>query len=825
MSLTSSWLEQMVRDLRYALRSVRKSPVIATVVVISLALGIGANTAIFSLIDAVMLRLLPLHNPQELVLLERTWVGSRPHGGFTNPLWESFRDQQDVFSGVFAWGNDLFDLGHGGPVHYVDGIYVSGDYFSTLGIQPTAGRLLNETDDRPGCPATVVMSYDFWQSHFNGIQSAVGSSISLGHRPYQVVGVSARGFYGVEVGKKFDVAVPICTSTREALEQRAWWWLNIMGRPKPGISAQQLQARLAVLSPSVVKPALPQDWDAKSQENFLKAQLLTVPAGTGTSELRDHFAGPLNIVMAIVGLVLLICCANIASLMMARSTVRRRELGIRTALGASRARLVRQLLTESVLLSSAGALAGLFIAQWGSKLLVHEISTGRNTVALDLSLDARVLAFTALAAISTGVFVGLLPALRSTRSSLIWAMKGCQGYEQQRGRFLAGKAMVGLQIALSLVLLIGGGLLVRSFLNLLNVDLGFDRAHVLIVSTDLDTAKVAEDKQPAVYEEITRRLQTLPGVLSVSRSFATPLSGIRLLTWVRPQSAAEGGREFIHFNFIAPDYLRTLRTPLLEGRDFDANDRSTSPQVAILNEVAARRLFGGADPLGKQFYLDFPPSRQHVPIEVIGLAGDAKYDSARAETPPTAYFPVAQMHEHDRNLRFELRTANQPDHLKRAVQQAVAGVNKEIPLQFTTLSDQVNDSELQERMLAKLSGFFAALALLLAMVGLYGALSYFVTERQAEFGIRLALGAQRSSILRLVFTDVVQVLVAGLSAGLAISLVLVNLLEKMLFGVEPRDTSTMAAAVCAMAITALLAGYLPARRATRVDPQVALRNE
>jgi predicted permease len=712
-------------------------------------------------------------------------------------------------------------------------MFASGEYFSTLGIRPAAGRLITEADDKRGCPGVAVLSYGFWQDHFGGTQSAVGSRLSLDNHIFNVIGVSAPGFSGLEVGNKFDVAIPVCAAEifdgpKSRMDRRSWWWLSVAGRSKPGMSPEQLMAGLGVVSPLVFAAALPQDWEVKDQQDFLKRSFQAIPAATGTSYLRRQFTQPLHILMGVVGLVLLIACANIASLMLARASARHKEIAVRKALGASRARLIRQLLTECVLLSTAGAILGILFARWGSALLVRYISTGDNKVSLDLSFDWRTLSFTAGVAVLTGILFGVLPAFRSTRVSLTSAMKGSQAVDaESRAKFRSGKWIVASQIALSLVLLVASGLFLRSLVKLVTMDVGFDRNNVLIVHANLHNAKVAPDQQPAMFDELESRLRTLPGVVSASRSVMTPVSNY---VWnnelkVDTPNAPTGDAALAFFNFVSPGYLGTLRTPLLAGRNFNEGDTKTAPRIAIVNETLARKFFPNGDILGKYFRVHADPGKPEPPIQIVGLAKDAKYESLREEAHATAYFPIAQVTEPAEEQVFELRTATRPSVLIPSVQEAVAGVSIAVPLDFGTLAEQVDDSLVQERLLATLSTFFGVLALLLAMIGLYGALSYLVAQRQREFGIRMALGAPRDSILRLVMRDVVLVLAGGLIVGACISLAAVGLLQKMLFGLAARDTVTLLMSIGVLSAVAFFAGYLPARRATRIDPMVALRYE
>jgi len=827
-----NWAETLWQDIRYGLRQLRRSPGFTVVAVLTLALGIGANTAIFSLIDVVLLRPLRVEKPDELVQVYRydpQWNTFAGHS-LTNPLWEQLRDQQDVFRGVFAWGDERFDLARGGTVHLANGIWVSGGLFDVLGLRPAAGRLIAAYDDRRGCPALAVLSYGFWQEHYGGAASAIGSTLSLSNQPFEVIGVAPPHFYGMEVGEKFDVAAPICATAlfdgkRSWLDDRSTWWLWAAGRVKPGISGAQLTARLKVLSPSILNAALPQDWSPQNQRDFLKATIVAVPAATGISELRGQFKEPLDILMAIVGLVLLIACANIAGLMFARAATRHKEVAMRQALGASRTRLIRQLLTECLLLSSAGAVLGIFFARWGSALLVRYISTARDRVFLDLSSDGRVLGFTAAIAILTGILFGLLPAFRSTRLSLISAMKSREESEP-RGRFRSRQWIVASQVALSLVLLVAAGLLLRSFTKLATLDLGFDRNNVLLVGADLEAAKVPPDQKLATYDAIENRLRAIPGVVAAGRSVETPISGSRSGGEIRTDwsKALSGDEAQIWYNYVSPGFFGALRMPLVAGRGFDDRDRRTAPAVAIVNQTLARRFFPNLNPVGRSFRLDNVSGQPGPPIEVVGLIRDSKYGSVRENAPATAYFPAAQIRSSEGET-FEIRTALPISAVATAVQAAFAGVNKGISLEIKMLAEQVDDSLAPQRLLAVLSVFFGGLALLLAMIGLYGTFSYLVTQRQKEFGVRMALGAGPRSILRLVMRDLVLVLAAGLAAGSCVSLATTRVLQGMLFGLGPRDTVTLFAAAGLLTAVALVAGYLPARRATKVDPMVALRDE
>jgi putative ABC transport system permease protein len=829
-----NFLEDLWQDLRYGLRILGRTPMITAVAILSLALGIGANTAIFSMMDAVLLRLLPVQNPQELVQLriaaQKSGREANPY--FTNPLWEHIRDHQDIFSRAFAWSEARFDLAQGGAVHYANGVWVSGGFFDGLGLHPAVGRLLSPADDERGCPGAAVLGYTFWRDQYGAQENAVGSTLSLNGHSFQVIGVAPRGFFGLEAGTKFDVAIPICAATifngKDYLDRRSTWWIRLMGRLKPGIEPEQLKARLRAFSPQVFAAALPLDWPKDEQQDFLRRMLVGQATPNGPSYLRRQMEKPLYVVTAVVALVLLIACANIAALMLARAAVREKEIAMRRALGASPMRLIRQLLTECILLSSAGALLGMLFARWGNAVLLRYMSTGGNEVFFDLSLNARVLAFTATVAVLTGVLFGVFPAFRSTRISLTSAMKGIRAAEgETQVRFRAGKWMVASQMALSLVVLVAAGLFLRSLVKLTTLDLGFDRQDVLVVNANLKTAKVAPERRLETYDQIEAALRAVPGTVSVGRSWRIPVTGYEWNQYVlldRP-GAPKGDDSLVYFNHISPGYFATLRTPLLAGRDFQPTDTKTSPPVTVVNETMARKFFPAANPVGKTFRIDNGERKGSTTFRIVGLVKDSKYESLREDTFPQAFFPISQIPGDDDTEYYEIRSAVRPQTQVSAVQQAVAHVNKGISLEFQTLAQRVDDSIVQDRLLAMLSGFFGALALLLAMVGLFGSLSYAVTQRNTEFGVRMALGAEPASILRLVLRDVALVLAAGVTVGVAVSLAGARLLQSLLFGLPARDTFTLLAAVGVLSAVALVAGYLPARRAMRVDPMVALRYE
>jgi putative ABC transport system permease protein len=835
------WLADLFQDIRYGLRLLGKNPGFTAVCILTLALGIGANTAIFSLVDTVMLKMLPVQKPEELMkigVLSPTSDDRDPNPYFTNPIWEQVRDQQDIFSGAFAWADVRFDLSQGGESHPVTALLVSGDYFNTLGVQPSAGRLFTPSDDKRGCAGSVVLSYGFWQDHFGGAQSAIGSMLSLSTHSVQVIGVAAPGFFGADVGQKFDVAVPLCSEPvfrgkDSALDRRSSWWLRIIGRPKPNVSPEQIAARLKIISPQVFAATIPQNWKPDMQKDYQSRFLVSAPAGKGFSSVRRSYNQPLRMLMAVVGLVLLIACANIASLMLARAATRQKEISIRLAIGASRSRLIRQLLTECVLLSFAGAALGVLLARWGCAILVRFISTPRSPVFLQFSVDGRILGFTAGIAILTGILFGMLPAFRATHVSLSAAMKGgAQDETQGRAHFRPGSWIVASQVALSLVLLIVAGLFLRSFNNLITLDAGFDRTNVLLVNASSHNANVSPEHRAELWRQALLRLQAMPGVISASESLLTPIGGT---TWndeffLQKGGGPTGDDSTADLNYVSPEYFTTLRTPIRSGRNFDAHDSAGAPLVAIINETMARKFFGANNPLGEYLRIDDPPGMTTPPMQIVGVVKDAKYQTLRETTPETIYFPISQMTGIEKQSMtgdpaFEIRTTSQPLATARSAEAALTGLNKLLSMSFLTLEAQVDDSLRQEKLLATLSGFFGGLALLLAMIGLYGVLAYMVTQRRKEIGIRMALGAGKNSILRLIMRDVSILLAVGVVVGVGISLWATHFMQKMLYDLNPRDAKTIIFSVAVLSAVALIAGYLPARRAARLDPNVILRDE
>jgi putative ABC transport system permease protein len=818
-------LDAMLQDVGYALRALRGGRGFAAVAILSLALGIGANTAIFSLIDSVILKTLPVAHPEQLLQ-----VTMGKNATFTNPIWEQIRDRQDVFSGVFAYGGGRFNLAAGGEARYAQGNYASGQFFDTLGLRAMIGRTFTSADDKRGCPGTAVLSYGFWQREYGGRADVLGKSISLDNHPFEILGVLGPGFTGVDVGSEKDLYVPVCAEKMirgefSSLDQRSSWWLRVIARPKPGVSAGQSTARLKMLAPLVFEATLPPHWKAEDQQEYRKRSFDTLPAANGLSNIRRQYQQALMVLMAIVGVVLLIACANVANLLLARGAARQKEMAIRLALGSGRGRLMRQLLTESIVLSLAGAALGLLFAQWGARLLVGFLSLGDNKVFLDLTIDWRVLAFTAGVSILTALIFGLAPAWRGTAVNPQAAMKANARGVIEGSKFGIGKALVVGQVALSLVLVVGAGLMLSTFFRLETLDAGFDREHVLLVRVDLRNGNYAPERRGAAMREMLGHLRALPGVQSASVSNMTPVSGGFWNQDLEIEGYASKGRDdtLVYFNEVSDRYFETLRMDFVAGRDFDTHDTPQSPKVAIVNQTMAKKFFAGQSPIGKRYRAE-DGNTPGPWTEIVGVVKDSKYGSLREEILPAAFIAASQ----DATpmwYQFELRAAGPPAALISGAKSAIAEVNRDVSLQFKPLALQVEESLARERLLATLSGFFGALALALAMIGLYGVMSYNIARRRNEIGIRMALGAKQSRVLRMVLREVAILIGLGLAIGLGAAMGATRTIASFLYGTKANDPWTLCLAAGVLTLVAGLAGFLPARSASRLDPMNALREE
>jgi predicted permease len=835
--------EEMFQDIRFGMRMLGRSPIFTAVAVMSLALGIGANTAIFSLVNAVLLKKLPVKNPDQLVLLN--WVsgkdipaksisgnlhmkdGQALSTSFSYSAFQQFRDFNEAFSDVFAFTDaGQLNVGIDGEAELAEGQLVSGGYYDVLGVKPIMGRALTADDDRlPGAEPVVVISYAYWQGRFGHDPAVVGKIIYINNSPFTIIGVTPQGFSGtLQVGSSPELTMPIAAQPLispigSSLDKPDYWWLQIIGRLKPGVSEQQARAGLDVIFQRSVAES-----QQSSDEKTATARLETSSGSRGLSESRQEFSEPLFILMAVVGLVLAIACANIANLLLARAATRQKEIAVRLALGASRLRLIRQLLTESVLLAFIGGALGLLFAYLGKDLLLTLLPEESTSFSLDLSMDARILSFTAAISILTGILFGLAPALRATRVDLTPALKD-NARSMSKGKSRLGKVLLVAQVAMSLLLLIGAGLFVRTLQNLENVDLGFNRENVLLFKLDPTLNGYKGPRLMNLYKQIMERVEALPGVQSASLSSHAPISNNATYRSVEVEgyTPPEDAEKYVYQQSIADTFFDTMEIPLLLGRGFNSKDDENAPKVAVINETMARTYFSSDNPVGRLFSIGRKNKEQ---VEVIGMVKDVKYTNVRQNIPPTFYMPYLQRPNDLGRVSFEVRTSGNPTEMVAAIRQVVQEADKNLPLfDVKTQSEQVNATLAQERLFARLSSFFGLLALMLACIGLYGLMSYAVARRTHEIGIRMALGARSGDVLWMVMREILMLVLIGVAIGLPAALAATRLISSMLFGLTATDPMTISVATLFMIAVAALAGYIPARRASRVDPMVALRYE
>jgi len=830
--------EALWKDVRYGARLLRLNPGFAAVAILSLALGVGANTAIFELVDAIRLRTLPVKNPQELAVVriaDRSWASgnfSSRYSALTNLQWEQIRDHQQAFSGIFAWSPDSLNLAIGGEARYAQTIWVSGDFFNVLGVKPFMGRLLTPADDRRGCGTPgAVISYAFWQREYGGDPAAVGRTLTLEGHPFEIIGITPPEFFGVEVGHRYDVAIPICSDPvvrgeDTKLDVRRDWWLASMGRLKPGWTLPRATAQLETISPIVFQQTLPPSYNADGVKHYLAYKLGAFSADSGFSQLRREYSTPLWMLLAIAGLVLVIACANLANLMLARASAREKEIAVRLAIGATRARLIRQLLVEGLLLAGLGAALGALLARGLSQFLVAYLSTEGDPLFVDLGMDWRVLGFTAGLAVLTTVLFGLAPAVRATGVAPGAVLKAAgRGMTAARERFGLRRILVVTQVALSLVLVVGALLFVRSLRNLTTLNAGFQRDGILVVDVDFTKLHVTAEQRQLFKKELRERLAGIPGVESVADAYDVPVSGN---SWNETLLSSSSDRKELGntlMNRISPSYFKTLRTLILAGRDFDEHDTLTSPLVAIVNEAFVHKFLAAGNPIGQRFRVEEGVGEAEPFFEIVGVVRNTKYIDLREEFQPIAYFPDLQEKKPDQGDQILIRSNLQLTGLIASVKQTFSSVNPLIDIDFHTLRSSIESSLLRDRLMATLSGFFGILAGLLATIGLYGVISYSVARRRNEIGIRMALGADRPAILRMVMVEAGVLLVVGAMVGTGLSIALGRTASSLLYGLHPYDPVTIFLAVGALALVAALASYLPAFRASRVDPMTALRDE
>jgi putative ABC transport system permease protein len=815
-----AWLDEAGRDVRYAFRMFVKYPGFTVIIVLTLALGIGANTAIFSLIDALMLRWLPVRNPQELVQLTLQAPGATGPGGgsFSYAIVRALDDQREIFAGVAGFnGYFSFDVGSPASVIRVPGAMVTGSYYETLGLSAVIGRLLTREDDEPGAPLVAVASYGYWERQLARNHGAVGQTLRINGVAVTIVGVSPRGFVGATVGSIADITMPAAALPQvnpgaAPLLGKGNFWLRVLARPRAGVSIPQATARLNAVWRQIADPVIAPHWPASQRKTVADSVFQLSPGGTGWTSLREVYRKPLFVLMAVVGLVLLIACANVASLLLARASARQREIAVRLAIGAGRARIVRQLLIESTLLSLIGAAAGVGLAWVSGRFLVSMISSGPDRIAFDLTPNWHVLGFTSVVAIATGLLFGVAPALQTTAAGPSAALKENARMSGSRSRLLP--SLVSAQVALSLVLLAGAGLFVRTLHNLQNFDPGFSAEGVLLV--DL------EGRPTAVPRELLEEVQRLPGVVSASLSTHTPLSGSFWSDAAVPagQPIPEGDNAY--FTGAGSQFFQTMQIHLLSGREFTDRDSADGPAVAVVNEMFAQRHFANQNPVGRHLSANVRGQRRD--LEIVGLVRNTNAYGLRAAPPPTVYVAYAQL-TGDFPTTLAIRATGPLGRVSSAIQQALQSKLPDAPVEVRPLSAQVAATIVQEHMMATLAGGFGLLALTLACIGLYGLLAYSVAQRTKEIGIRMALGAQAGRVVALVLERGARLVLIGIALGLPAAWAASRWVESMLFGLTPTDPAAIGGAIVLLTAAAQLAAYLPARRASRLDPVMALRAE
>lgn len=833
---TLGWLDTTWRDLRYGARVLWRQPAFTVVAVLSLTLGVGANTAIFQLIDTVRLRALPVDAPQELARVTidagdggRTGRFTSRYSQLTYPLYERIRDEQQSFSSLAAWGPMVVDLATAGESRPAQGLWVSGNFFSTLGVTPAVGRLIGPNEDRRDCQApAAVISYPFWQREYAGRTDIVGQTIRLDGHPFEIAGVTPAAFYGVEVGRQFDVALPICTErqirglARTALDSGDWWWLAGFGRLKPGVTVERAGTELKTISSGIFAATLPTGYIARDAENYKKFVLQASPVNTGFSSLRNNYGTPLVLLLALAGLVLLIACGNLANLMLARASAREHEMAVRLAIGASRWALVRQLMSESLIVAAAGAALGAWLAHGLSGLLLSFLSTSQNPLMLDLTLNWRVLGFTSGLAILTCLLFGLVPAIRATRTAPVSAMRASgRGLTDGRGRFTLRRGLVIGQLAVSLVLLVGALLFVRTFRNLATVDVGFTTAGIVATDFDFRRANVAPEGQREFQRLLLERVKTIPGIVGATPVSIVPVSGSgwnqSLVIDGKPQ---EG---YPNVNQVGGEYFDLLDISLTAGRTFNEQDTPASPRVAVVNKAFVERYMKDRDPIGRVFQFETGPGEPNPPIHVVGVAANTKYSDVRTENGPLVFLAYSQDPSPGASLTTLVRVSRPGTSITREAVDLAGRVNSNMLVTVVDLERQMGESLGRERLMAMLSGFFGGLALLLAAVGLYGVMSYMVQQRRQEIGIRMALGAGRGRVLRMVLRESAVLVAVGVAAGAALAIFSGRYAESLLFGLTPNDPLTIALSVAGLAVIGAAASLIPAWRAARVEPTTALR--
>jgi predicted permease len=831
------FLETLVQDVRYALRMLRKSPGFTAVVVLTLALGIGANTAIFSLMNAVLLQSLPVRNPEQLVVVRYT--DAQPRGAeedFSYPMYQALRDKSAAFDGVLTRSGVSFNVTYAGQSEWAYGELVSGNYYEVLGVRPWLGRLLSPEDDRtPGAHPVAVLSYGYWQARFGSDPSIVGRKILLDAQPMTVIGVSAPGFFGTEMARDPSITVPMMMTLvfkpvpANRMQSARHRWLTILARRKPEISVVKAQASTDVLYHQALEEqlnALGSSVTEHDRGRVLSSHIQLDDGSQGFAHLRGEMQRPLLLMFCVTAMVLLVACANLANLLLARSAKRRKEVAVRLAIGAGPGRLIRQWLTESILLGLFGGAAGILFAFWLKTGLIRFLPADFSSN-LKAPMDAKVMGFLVIASVFTGLLFGLAPALQISRSSVTEAMHGEAAVTLAREHvFSLRNALVFVQVALSLPLLIGAGLFLHSLRNLRGVDTGFVKENVFLANLNPSLNGYSTERIRGLYGDLLSRLRTLPEVRAASLTTSSVISGGWDQDSVRVEGYQPRQEEEVSPNnaIISPGYFSSLGIPFISGRDFTDQDNAARPKVAIVNQTFAHYYFGDANPLGKRLSMDDDP-KAPLDMEIIGVVRDAKYVNLR-EKPRRHFYTALAQQPRLFDMTLQVRTANDPRNIGDLVRAQVHDLDPNLPLYATTtLEIQIDNSLIAERLLSWLSSMFGMLATLLASVGLSGVVAFSVARRTREIGVRMALGAQRRDILFLAMSQMVPAVGLGLVVGLAAAYALNHLLGSMLYDVGSTDLATFAAAAILLATVAALAAYLPARRAAQVDPLMALRYE
>ena len=837
-------MNSLLKDIRYGLRILLKRPGFTLIAVVSLALGIGANTAIFTLLDAVMLKSLPVQRPDRLVLF-----GNGRNQGLTNgfpdestdlfayPFYREVQQRKDVFKDVASllsipWTvhGTVNSNGNSGDIEKINAQLVSGTYFTTLGVNAGLGRTITDADDQNvGGHPVVVVSHGWWQKRLGGDSSALTKTITIDGVTYSIIGVAPEEFFGTTVGEAPDVWVPLAMEKKlppmywDGRTNKEFQDLFLIGRLKDDVTREQANAAINLLFKQSLEERAGSQPSAETTQKIQKASVELTPVARGLSSLREEFSLSLKVLMGLVVLVLLIACANVANLLLAHGAARSREFAVRLAVGAGRARLVRQLLTESLLLALIGGIVGVVVAWWGSRMLVLMASSGPDALPIDVTPNLRVLGFTLLAALLSALGFGVAPALRAARVKPNSSLKG-KGTASSPLQSPLGKVLVVAQVALSLLLLVGAGLFVRTLINLQNLPTGFNQENAMMFTIDSSAAGYKDDDPRLVqmFSTVETNVRSIPGVTGAAFSFFVfNQGGWGSAAFVIGEEPIDDARHQIKNNVVSPDYFNAMGIPLILGRGFGPSDTAKSQKVAVISETMAQRFFPNTSPLGKRFAIT---RRANNDIEVVGVAKDAKYGTLAEEFRPMAYYPLEQRSQALSN--FIVRFSGSPDSLVPQIRQTIKQVNRNLPIDdVVSLQDHIGRSLVRQKLVARLASVFGLVALLLACVGLYGVMSYAVARRTNEIGIRMALGAQRTNVLWLVLREVLLLVGIGLVIGLGASLATTKTASTLLFGLKPNDPLTITLASILLVVIALLAGYLPARRAARVDPMLALRDE